>query len=79
MRVPTIYVLSEIMKKLKKFHLKMNIFTAGKYCYILHGCVCVMHQNILNSSQIRKQPRKGGDTISPNLCLWGYFSMPKDS
>ena len=24
------------------FHLKMNIFTAVKYCCILHGRVCVM-------------------------------------
>ena len=24
------------------FHLKMNIFTALKYCCILHGRVCVM-------------------------------------
>ena len=31
------------MKKIfKKFHLKMNIFTAVKYCCILHGRVFVM-------------------------------------
>ena len=30
------------MKKLKIFHLKIIIFTAVKYCCILHGRVCVM-------------------------------------
>ena len=25
------------------FHLKIEIFTAVKYCCILHGCVCIMN------------------------------------
>ena len=29
-------------KNIKFFHLKMNIFTAVKYCCILHGHVFVM-------------------------------------
>ena len=34
--------LAKIRKIFKKNHLKMNIFTAVKYCCILHGRVCVM-------------------------------------
>ena len=30
------------MENKKKIHLKMNIFTAVKYCCILHGRVCEM-------------------------------------
>ena len=30
-------------KNIKKFHLKIIIFTAVKYCCILHGHVCVMY------------------------------------
>ena len=41
-RTASIYVLSKIRKNFKTFHLKMNIFTAMKYCCILHGRVCVM-------------------------------------
>ena len=42
-RVPTINVLSKNNKNIKKKnHLKMNIFTAVKYCCILHGRVFVM-------------------------------------
>ena len=37
-------------KNIKKYHLKMNIFTVVKYCSILHRRVCVMiimiHENI---------------------------------
>ena len=29
-------------KNILIFDLKINILTAVKYCYILHGCVCVM-------------------------------------
>ena len=36
---PTINVLSKNKKNIKKIHLKMNIFTALKYCCILHGRV----------------------------------------
>ena len=39
---PTINVLSKNKKNNKKFHLKINIFTAVKYCCILHGHVCIM-------------------------------------
>ena len=42
LRVPTIYVLSKNKKKYQNFHLKIIIFTAVKYCSILHGHVCVM-------------------------------------
>ena len=30
------------MKNIIIFHLKINIFTAVKYCCILHGRVCLM-------------------------------------
>ena len=30
------------MKNIKNFHLKINIFTAVKYCCILHGRVFVI-------------------------------------
>ena len=40
--MPTINVLSKNKKNIIFFHLKINIFTAVKYCCILHGCVCVM-------------------------------------
>ena len=32
-------------KNIKIFHRKINIFTAVKYCCILHGRVCVMLMN----------------------------------
>ena len=41
--VPTIYVLSKNMKKVKFFHQNIIVFTAMKYCRILHGHVCVMY------------------------------------
>ena len=43
-RVPTINVLSKNKKNIIIFHLKINIFTAVKYCCtgILYGHVCVM-------------------------------------
>ena len=37
-----IYVLCKIKKNITFFHLKITIFTAVKYCCILHGHVCVM-------------------------------------
>ena len=40
--VPTINILGQKKKNIIVFHLKINIFTAVKYCYILHGRVCVM-------------------------------------
>ena len=46
LRVPTINVLSKNKKNIKTIHLKMNIFTAVKYCCILHGRVCVMPGDI---------------------------------
>ena len=48
--VPTINVLGKNKKIIKKFHMKMNIFTAVKYCCILHGRVCVMLQENENIS-----------------------------
>ena len=41
----TINVLSKNKKNIKKIHLKINIFTAVKYCCILHGPVFVMVQS----------------------------------
>ena len=38
--------LSKNKKYIKKFHLKMNLFTAVKYCCILHGRVCVMLSHV---------------------------------
>ena len=35
------------MKTIKIFHLKIIVFTAGKYCSILHRRVCVMKQGFL--------------------------------
>ena len=35
--------LSKNKKKIYIFHLKINIFTAVKYCCILHGRVCVIN------------------------------------
>ena len=34
--------MSKNKKTIKNFHLKITIFTAVKYCSILHGHVCVM-------------------------------------
>ena len=42
-------------KIIKKFHVNMNIFTAVKYCCILHGRVCVM---CLEISAILTAPEK---------------------
>ena len=41
-RVPTIFVLSKNKKNITVFHLKIIIFTAEKYCNLLHRHVCVM-------------------------------------
>ena len=41
------------MKNIKKFHLKMNSFTAVKYCCILHGRVCVMKRSIFLKIQMQ--------------------------
>ena len=40
-----IYVLSNNVKNITIFHLKINIFTSVKYCCILHGRVFVMALN----------------------------------
>ena len=40
---------SKKKKNIKTFHLKINIFTALKYCCILHGRVCV----IKDANQLR--------------------------
>ena len=47
--VPKINVLSKNKTKYKKNNLKMNIFTAVKYCCILHGHVCVMEHRLVYS------------------------------
>ena len=41
-RVPTHYVLSKNKKNVTFFHLKIQVFTALKYCSIWHGRVFVM-------------------------------------
>ena len=48
--VPTIYVLSKNQKNIKKNYLKIIIFTAVKYCCILHGRVCVMMLVVIDDS-----------------------------
>ena len=39
-----------IKKRIIIFHLKINIFTAVKYCCILHGRVCVMFPYLVGTS-----------------------------
>ena len=39
---PQSMFLAKMRKNIKKFHLKIIIFTYMKYCSILHGHVCVM-------------------------------------
>ena len=51
-----IYVLSKNKKNIKNFHLKIIIFTAVKYCCILHGHVCVMCT--WNQSSLMKDPNR---------------------
>ena len=43
---PTINILSNNKKNITIFHLKIDIFTAIKYCCILYGHVCVMHTRL---------------------------------
>ena len=38
----TINVFSKNKKNIRNFHLKINMFTAVKFCCILHGRVCVL-------------------------------------
>ena len=63
--MPTIYVLSKNKKNIKKFHLKIIIFTALKYCNILHGHVCVMSfsvlQLVLRENDLIAIPKEIGD------------------
>ena len=50
-----IYVLSKNKKNITIFHLKIIIFTATKYCRILHGRVCVMIRSLyLDVQKFRK-------------------------
>ena len=44
-------VLSKNMKIYKKKHLKIIIFTAVKYCSILHGHICVMRRWLVKSAK----------------------------
>ena len=50
--IPAINVLSKNTKNVISFHLKINIFTAVKYCCILHGRVFV---KILPVSKVIKR------------------------
>ena len=51
--VPTINVLSKNEENNIIFHLKINIFTAVKYCCILHGRVCVLEPDNVGTSWSR--------------------------
>ena len=75
LRVPTIYVLSKIKKYLTFFHMKITIFTAVKYCSILHGHVCVMRSIFDPTNEVFMQQKflQGIYYIS-NLLL---FNMPQ--
>ena len=55
-RVPIIYVLSKNKKNVTFFHLKITIFTAVKYCSILHGYVCVMY--CLHAHKVTPAPKQ---------------------
>ena len=57
------------MKIIKKFQLKIVIFTAVKYCCILHGRVFVMHPKVIISLVL---------TYSQIGEIWGwhYDNMP---
>ena len=50
--VLTIYALSKNKKNVTIFHLKIIIYTAVKYCSILHGHACVMLYTLCNLSVI---------------------------
>ena len=43
---------------IKNFHLKMSIFTAVKYCCILHGRVCVMSMQFYEESHYQQLNQK---------------------
>ena len=43
--------MSKNKKNIKKIHLKMNIYTAVKYCCILHGHVCNVFLEFLGMAQ----------------------------
>ena len=52
---------AKIRKIIKKIQLKMNSFTAVKYCCILHGRVCVMYTSYLFSVHSRFLFTTGSD------------------
>ena len=54
-----------MINNIKKNHLKINIFTAVKYCCILHGRVCVMFYILVPESNSVDCNFENGDT-----CLW---------
>ena len=45
--MPTIFVLSENKKNIFFSHLKIIVFTAVKYCSLLHGRVLVMGYSVI--------------------------------
>ena len=61
--VPTINVLSKNKKNIKKYILKINIFTAVKYCCILHGRVCVRNAKLEAATAFIECPEK--NTVCP--------------
>ena len=69
----TIYVLGKNKKYTTIFHLKIIIFTAVKYCSILHTCrhVCVMF-NIYSSINLCKQT---ATTVLQSLTLVYCFPI----
>ena len=60
-RTASINVLCKNKKNIDKNHLKMNIFTAVKYCCILHGRVCVMLLLLLEDLHAHHMPMHYAD------------------
>ena len=68
------YVRAKIRKKFTIFHLKIIIFTAVKYCSILHGRVCVMlHIHLLIQQHYDNVPMQY--TASLYSCKKSQFSV----
>ena len=76
---PQSMFLAKIRKIFKKFHLKMNIFTAVKYCCILHGRVfvmlCHLHKTIKLSKLPGYQRTRQKKEISCNECKTNFNGM----
>ena len=68
---PQSMFLSKNKKNIKTNHLKIIIFTAVKYCCILHGHVCVMHVHIVGHDTLYSQRKLSGfmSFINPDSCF----------